>query len=68
MNSLQQLLDKNPNLINQGVGILDEKLYDTCAYIARKLLPNENMTNEQIELISRVILEKCLAQYKTQTK
>lgn len=64
MESLQQLLNENPNLVNQGVGILDEKLYDTCSYIGRKLLPNENMTLEQFNLISKVILEKCLAQYQ----
>lgn len=67
MESIQTLLEQNPNLIDQGVGIVDEKLYNTCFYIARKLSPNRTLTEEEINLVSTLILEKCLAQYKKES-
>ena len=67
MESLQILLEENPNLIDQGVGIVDEKLYDTCVYIGRKLSPNSKLNDEEINLISILILEKCLSQYKKES-
>lgn len=69
MQTLQVRLNNNYKVVEHAANCLNEKLYDIAFRVGEELLPvqdrngNADLTCEQFDLISKVILQKCLAQY-----
>ncbi len=62
MQDLLTIIDTKPDVINLGVRVLDEQLYDVIFDVMMKLRPDmeEEFTDSEYRYVERYILKKCL--------